>query len=155
MGKMLKGKQKIVSILNGGGPLGTIMAESDSKGNIRGYVANPSVDLKDNKTGKLAVDRAVGKSGTLKIIKDLQIKEPFTAQVEIIDGSISQEFTHYFYQSEQTKTAIMSACLLDKKNGVVSSGAILFQLLPGHNESVLLILNKLLNKQKIFHKNFL
>ena len=150
MGKMLKGKQKIVSILNGGGPLGTIMAESDSKGNIRGYVANPFVDLKDNKTGKLDVNRAVGKSGTLKIIKDLQIKEPFTAQVKIIDGSITQEFSHYFYQSEQIKTAIMSACLLDKENGVVSSGAILFQLLPGHNELDITDIEEIIKKTKDF-----
>ena len=154
MGKMLKDKQKIVSILNGGGPLGTLMAESDSHGNIRGYVANPNVDLKYNSTGNLAVEKAVGEKGTLKVIKDLGLKRPFRAEVAMIDGTITNEFTHYFYQSEQTRSAIMQTCLLDKEKGVVSSGAILFQLLPGYSEEDIKEIEKIISKTKNFSQIF-
>ncbi len=154
MGKMLKDKQKVVSIINGGGPLGTIMSESDSHGKIRGYVANPSVDMKYNSNNKLAVDFAVGKNGTMKVIKDLQLKKPFTAQIKIVDGTITNEFTHYFYQSEQTKTAIINTCLLDGEKGVISSGAILFQLLPGFSEEDVLEIEKIISSIDKFSEKF-
>lgn len=152
MGAMLKSDQNIVVIINGGGPLGTIMAESDAEGNVRGYVGDPTVHVTSNHTGKLAVGYAVGTSGSMQVIKDLNLREPFTGNTQMVDGEISKEFTYYFATSEQTPSAVSLGVIVDEQNVVTGAGGIIIQLLPGHGEADIEEVEAILPKIEHFTK---
>lgn len=121
----------------GGGPLGTIMAVSDSKGNVRGYVQNPHVSLLEKYRGKLDVGAAVGTEGMLTVIRDLQMKEPYVGSVELVSGEIAEDITNYFVQSEQIPTACALGVLIDVDQTVKVAGGYFIQLLPGAPDSVI------------------
>lgn len=121
----------------GGGPLGTIMAVSDSKGNVRGYVQNPHVTLLEKYRGKLDVGAAVGTEGMLTVIRDLQMKEPYVGSVELVSGEIAEDITNYFVQSEQIPTACALGVLIDVDYTVKVAGGYFIQLLPGAPDSVI------------------
>ena len=121
----------------GGGPLGTIMAVSDSRGNVRGYVQNPHVTLLEKYRGKLDVGAAVGTDGMLTVIRDLQMKEPYVGSVELVSGEIAEDITNYFAQSEQIPTACALGVLVDVDQSVKVAGGYLVQLLPGAPDSVI------------------
>jgi len=105
MGFGLKGKDDSITIrLNGNGPTGSLIAVADSFGNVKSYVANPVVELPLNSVGKLDVAGAVGRNGTLSVIKDLGLKEPYVSQVPIISGEIAEDITNYLATSEQVPT---------------------------------------------------
>src|SRR5690625_1596482 len=106
MGAMLKGEDTITTKIEGDGPLGAIICDSNPKGETRGYVLNPQVDFPLNEQGKLDVRSAVGTEGTVSIVKDLGLKDYFTGQVPIVSGEISEDFTYYFATSEQTPSAV-------------------------------------------------
>ena len=95
MGGMLKGADDSVTLrLNGGGPAGSLIAVSDSKGNPRGYVQNPVVELPLNDKGKLDVRGAVGTDGYLYVMKDVGLKEPYVGQTAIVSGEIAEDITN-------------------------------------------------------------
>ena len=119
----------------GDGPLGSIVAVTDSNAHVRGYVVNPYVDLPLNKKGKLDVGGAVGK-GYLNVIRDLGMKEPYAGQVPIVTGEIAEDLTYYFARSEQIPTAIGLGVLVDTDNSVKAAGGFMLQLMPEATEEV-------------------
>lgn len=132
MGNMQKVENGSITVqVKGGGPLGTVLAVSDAVGNVRGYVQNPQISLLEKYRGKLDVGAAVGTDGTLTVIRDLQMKEPYIGSVALISGEIAEDITQYFAQSEQTPTACALGVLVDVDQSVKAAGGYLVQLLPG------------------------
>lgn len=131
MGIVLKGKDNSVTVrLNGSGPAGTVIAASDSYGNVRGYISDPTVELPLNEKGKLDVAGAVGKEGTLTVMKDLGLKEPYIGQVPIVSGEIAEDITSYYAISEQTPTVCALGVLVDTDLTIKRAGGFIIQLLP-------------------------
>lgn len=138
MGDMLKEKDGSVTLqIRGGGPLGAITAVSDSRGNPRGYLQNGQVDIPRKYQGKLDVGTAVGSSGSLTVMKDMGLKEPYIGSVQLVSGEIAEDITAYFVESEQVPTACALGVLVDKDQSVAAAGGYLVQLLPGADESVI------------------
>lgn len=138
MGDALKEEKGAVTIqIRGGGPLGTVLAVSDSSGNVRGYVHNPHVDLMEIEPGKLDVGAAVGVDGTLTVIKDIGLKEPYVGSIGLFSGEIADDIAMYFVESEQIPTACALGVLVGVDQSVTSAGGYLIQLLPGADESVI------------------
>ncbi|REJ06865.1 Hsp33 family molecular chaperone HslO [Halobacillus trueperi] len=134
MGAMLKGNDKLTVKVEGDGPAGAIIADANSKGEVRGYIKNPHVDFESNAQGKLDVARAVGTSGTLSIVKDLGMKDHFTGQVPLVSGEISEDFTYYFANSEQVPSAVGAGVLVDTDYSILAAGGFIVQMMPGADE---------------------
>ena len=131
MGSSLKGKDDSVTVrMRGDGPAGTVMAVSDSEGNVRGYVQQNIVEIPLNEKGKLDVSGAIGKNGFLTVIKDLGMKEPYVGQVPIISGEIAEDITAYYSTSEQTPTVCALGVLVNPDLTIKAAGGLLIQLLP-------------------------
>ena len=138
MGNALKGEGSSVTLqIKGGGPLGTVLAVSDNEGNVRGTVDNPSVDLPLRADGKLDVGTAVGCDGTLTVIRDLNMKEPYVGSVGLLGGEIAEDLAAYFVESEQIPTACGLGVLVDRDQSVLAAGGYLIQLLPGAGEDII------------------
>jgi molecular chaperone Hsp33 len=138
IGNMLKQKEGSVTIrVNGGGPLGTILVVSDSDGNVRGYVQESCVEVPSKVPRKLDVGAAVGQQGSLTVIKDLCLKEPYVGTVPLISGEIAEDITAYFVESEQIPTACALGVLVDRDGSVLTAGGYFIQLLPGADEEVI------------------
>lgn len=134
MGQNLKNDTDSVTIqFRGDGPLGNIVAVTDSKSRVRGYVVNPYVDLPLNKKGKLDVGKAVGK-GKLNVIYDLSLKEPYSGQVPIVTGEIAEDLTYYFAKSDQIPTAIGLGVLVGTDETAECAGGFMIQLMPDATE---------------------
>mgnify|MGYP002514849866 CR=1 FL=1 len=123
--------------IRGGGPIGTITCVSDATGNVRGTMTEPKVPLVEKYPGKLDVGATVGVDGTLTVIRDLQMKEPYVGSTELISGEIGDDVTAYFAQSEQTPTACALGVLVDRDQSVKVAGGYIIQLLPGAGEDVI------------------
>lgn len=128
--------------IKGNGPIGTIVCVSDPIGNVRGYVYEPNVPLVEKFPGKLDIGATVGTQGTLTIIRDLQMKEPYVGSVELVSGEIGDDVTAYFAQSEQTPTACALGVLVDTDLQVKVAGGYLIQLLPGATDETIDIIEK-------------
>ena len=138
MGNMQKVENGSMTMqVRGGGPIGTITVVSDHEGNVRGCVTEPKVPLVEKYPGKLDVGATVGTDGTLTIIRDLQMKEPYIGSVELVSGEIGDDVTVYFAQSEQTPTACALGVLVDRDCSVKVAGGYLVQLLPGAPDDVI------------------
>ena len=138
MGNALKEDGASVTLqIKGGGPLGTLLAVSDNQGNVRGTVDHPEVDLPLRSDGKLDVGTAVGTEGTLTVIRDLNMKEPYVGSVGLLGGEIAEDLAAYFVESEQIPTACGLGVLVDRDQSVLSAGGYLIQLLPGAGENVI------------------
>ena len=138
MGNMQKvddGSRKLQ--FRGGGPIGTITCVSDPVGNVRGFVTEPKVPLVEKYPGKLDVGATVGTDGTLTVIRDQQMKEPYVGSTELVSGEIGDDVTAYFAQSEQTPTACALGVLVDTDCSVKVAGGYLVQLLPGAPDEVI------------------
>ena len=134
MGQGLKNDTDSVTIqFRGDGPLGNMVAVTDNKSRVRGYVVNPYVDLPLNKKGKLDVGKAVGK-GQLNVIYDLSLKEPYCGQVPIVTGEIAEDMTYYFAKSDQIPTAIGLGVLVGTDEKAEQAGGFMIQLMPGATE---------------------
>ncbi len=132
MGNMQKVENGSMTLqIRGGGPIGTITVVSDPEGNVRGCVTEPNVPLVEKYPGKLDVGATVGTDGTLTVIRDLQMKEPYIGQIPLVSGEIGDDVTAYFAQSEQTPTACALGVLVDTDQSVKVAGGYLIQLLPG------------------------
>ncbi len=135
MGSALKEEAASLTLqIKGGGPLGTLLAVSDHEGNVRGTVENPAVDIPLREDGKLDVGTAVGNQGTLTVIRDLRMKEPYVGSVGLLWGEIAEDIALYFVESEQIPTACGLGVLVDRDQSVLSAGGYLVQLLPGAGE---------------------
>lgn len=138
MGNMQKVEEGSLTLqLRGGGPLGTLLAVSDSHGNVRGYVSNPHITLLEKYQGKLDVGAAVGTDGLLTVIRDLRMRDPYIGSVELVSGEIAEDITAYFAQSEQTPTACALGVLVARDCSVQVAGGYLLQLLPGAPDDVI------------------
>ena len=138
MGNALKGSGESVTLqIKGDGPLGTILAVSDAEGNVRGYVQDASVELPLRADGKLDVGCAVGHGGTLTVIKDLGLKEPYVGTVDLLGGEIAEDLAAYFVESEQIPSACGLGVLVDRDRSVLAAGGYLIQLLPGAPEGII------------------
>lgn len=138
MGNALKGDGASLTLrVQGGGPLGILLAVSDNQGNVRGTVDNPAVDVPLRSDGKLDVGAAVGSQGTLTVIRDLHMKEPYIGSVALLGGEIAEDLAAYFVESEQIPTACGLGVLVDRDQSVLAAGGYLIQLLPGAKEDTI------------------
>ncbi len=143
MGNMQKVENGSLTLqIKGGGPIGSIVCVSDSVGNVRGYVYENNVPLVEKYPGKLDVGATVGTDGTLTVIRDLQMKEPYVGSVPLVSGEIGDDVTAYFAQSEQTPTACALGVLVDRDQSVKVAGGYILQLLPGAPEETVDILEQ-------------
>ena len=138
MGNMQKVENGSMTLqIRGGGPIGTITVVSDAVGNVRGCVTEPNVPLVEKYPGKLDVGATVGTDGTLTVIRDLQMKEPYIGSVQLVSGEIGDDVTAYFVQSEQVPTACALGVLVDRDRSVKVAGGYLIQLLPGAPDEII------------------
>ena len=142
MGSMMKEENGILTLqIKCMGPIARMIVTADSKGNVKGYVENPDVILPPNKDGKLDVSGALG-PGTLQVIRDLGLKEPYVGTVDLQTGEIGDDLTYYFAVSEQTPSAVGLGVLMNKDNTVCQSGGFIIQLMPYAEEKTIAKLEK-------------
>ena len=138
MGNMQKVDDGSMTLqIRGGGPIGTITVVSDAVGNVRGCVTEPKVPLVEKHPGKLDVGATVGTDGTITVIRDLRMKEPYIGSTQLVSGEIGDDVTAYFAQSEQVPTACALGVLVDRDRSVKVAGGYLVQLLPDTPEEVI------------------
>ena len=143
MGNMQKVENGSMTLqIRGGGPIGTITVVSDAEGNVRGCVTEPRVPLVEKYPGKLDVGATVGTNGTITVIRDLQMKEPYIGSTELVSGEIGDDVTAYFAQSEQVPTACALGVLVDRDTSVKVAGGYILQLLPGAPEETIAALEE-------------
>ncbi|MCG0590525.1 Hsp33 family molecular chaperone HslO [Bacillus velezensis] len=146
LGAMLKGEDKLTVKIEGGGPIGAIVADANAKGEVRAYVSNPHVHFDLNEQGKLDVRRAVGTDGTLSVVKDLGLRDYFTGQVEIVSGELGDDFTYYLVSSEQVPSSVGVGVLVNPDNTILAAGGFIIQLLPGTDEETISTIEKQLSQ---------
>lgn len=132
MGNMLKGEKDTITLrISGEGPAKAIVVAADSKGDVRGYTTDPVVDIPLKENGKLDVSGAIGKNGTLTVIKDIGMKEPYNGYLPLVSGEIAEDITAYYAISEQIPTVCALGVLVNPDLSVNCSGGYIIQLLPG------------------------
>lgn len=138
LGEMMKEENATLTIrINGGGPIGSIVAVSDSAGYVRGYVSEPGVDLPLRSDGKLNVGAAVGRDGMLTVSRDIGLREPYIGSTELISGEIAEDLTAYLLESEQVPSACALGVLIDTDCTVKAAGGFIVQLMPGAPEELI------------------
>lgn len=146
MGAMLKGEEKLTIKIEGGGPIGIILVDSNAKGEVRGYVTNPQTHFELNEQGKLDVRRAVGTDGALTVVKDIGMRDHFTGQVPIVSGELGEDFTYYFVTSEQTPSSVGVGVLVNPDKSILAAGGFILQLMPGTDDEVIIEIENRLKK---------
>ena len=132
MGNMMKEADASVTVrINGGGPMGSVLAVSDCEGNVRGYVSEPGCDLPLRSDGKLNVGGAIGTDGTMTVIKDIGLREPYVGSVNLISGEIAEDLSAYYVESEQIPAACGLGVLVDTDLTIRAAGGFIVQLMPG------------------------
>ena len=143
MGYMLKGENDTITLrVDGGGPAGQLTAVADNWGNVKSCVVNPVVEIPLNAQGKLDVGRAVGTDGTLSVVKDMGLKEPYVGVIPLVSGEIAEDIANYYATSEQIPTVCSLGVLVNPDLTVKAAGGFLVQLLPFADEKVIDILEK-------------
>ena len=137
MARMNKNSEKMTVIINGGGPIGTMINVTNGDGNIKGFVANPEVHYTYNDTGKLAVGVAVGHEGTLQVVRDMGLKEPYVGQTILVSSEIAEDLTYYFANSEQVPSSVGLGVLMEKDNTVKTAGGFIIQMMPFAEEKTI------------------
>lgn len=146
MGCMMKGEKDILTIqMKGDGPINGLTVTADSQGNVKGYPGNPNVIIPPNYLGKLDVGAAIG-YGTLTVIKDLGLKEPYVSQVALTTSEVAEDLTYYFASSEQVPSAVALGVLMDKNNTVRQAGGFIIQLMPFAEDKVVSVLEDKISK---------
>lgn len=137
LGATLKGDDKMTVKVEGNGPAGAIIVDSNGKGEVKGYIKNPHISLPLNTVGKIDVRGAVGTEGLFTVIKDLGLKEPFSGQTPIISGEIGEDFTYYLAVSEQIPSAVGVSVLVDTDDSIKTAGGFMIQIMPGASEEII------------------
>ena len=146
MGSMLKGDKDLLTLqVKGDGPMRGLTVTADAKGCVKGYPIVPDVIVPANALGKLDVGGAIGK-GTLSVIKDMGLKEPYVGQTQLQTGEIAEDLTYYFAASEQVPSAVGLGVLMNKDNTVRQAGGFIIQLMPFAEEGVIARLEENLAK---------
>ncbi|MCC8138735.1 MAG: Hsp33 family molecular chaperone HslO [Lachnospiraceae bacterium] len=137
MGIMMKGEDDLLTLqIQCDGPIGGLTVTADSHGGVKGYVNHPEVMLPPNSRGKLDVGGALG-AGTLSVVKDLGLKEPYVGQTELQTGEVAEDLTYYFANSEQTPSAVGLGVLMERDNTVRRAGGFIIQLMPEVEDAVI------------------
>ncbi len=136
---------RVMIQINGGGPLGEILAEADAEGNVRGLVQRPHIHLTPQK-GKLLVGQAVGKDGYISVTRDLGLKEPYQGSVKLISGEIAEDLSYYLTVSEQIPSAVALGVFVDTDNSVKAAGGFLIQTMPQATEEAISHTEKILRE---------
>lgn len=145
MGVMMKGDNDMLTLMmKGDGPIQGVTVTADSKGNVKGYVGNPNVLIPANYAGKLDVGAAIG-YGTLTVIKDMGLKEPYSSQVPLGTSEVAEDLTYYFATSEQVPSAVGLGVLMSKDNTVRQAGGFIVQLMPFAEDEIVDKLEKRIN----------
>lgn len=142
LGGTVKGDEKLTVKVEGDGPAGHIIVDSNGRGEVRGYIANPKVSLPLNAAGKIDVRGAVGSEGTLTVTKDLGMKDPFSGQVPLVSGELGEDFTYYMANSEQTPSAIGLSVLVDTDESIKTAGGFMIQVMPGASDDTISAIEK-------------
>ena len=147
MGAMMDNEGDLITVrMEGDGPMKSVLATADTKGNVKGYVNNPYVVMEPNAAGHLNVGGAIGE-GILTVIKDMGLKEPFMGQVPLYSGEVAEDLTYYFTKSEQTPSSVGLGVLVERENlSVVASGGFIIQLMPFASEETIAHLEENLNR---------
>lgn len=155
MGCMMKNEKDRLTInINGGGPLGTILAVADNQGHVKGYIEHPSVDLPLKDNGKLDVGRAVGTDGKMTVITDIGMKEPYVGSTDLVTGEIGEDIAAYYWVSEQQQSAVALGVLVDRDYRIKSAGGFIVQPLPFIEEEDLVKLENALGGMKSVSEYF-
>lgn len=142
MGAMLKGEDDLLTLqVSGDGPVRGMTVTAGSNGTVKGYAVEPQVMLPKNAAGKLDVGGAVGR-GTLRVIRDMGLKEPYVGQTALQTGEIADDLTYYFAASEQVPSSVGLGVLMEKNNTVKQAGGFIIQLMPFVGEEVIGALEK-------------
>ena len=150
IGAMLKGEDKVTVKVEGKGPIGAIIVDSNSKGEVRGYASHPHTHFDLNEHGKLDVRRAVGTDGMLTIVKDLGMRDFFTGSVPIVSGELGEDFTYYFAVSEQVPSSVGLGVLVNPDNTILAAGGFIIQLMPGiEDETISIIESKISSMEPV------
>lgn len=143
LGAMNKGDDKITVKVQGDGPVGAIVIVADGRGNVKGYMQNPKVNIPGNEKGKIDVRGAVGTNGSLTVIKDLGLKEPFSGQVPLVSGELGEDFTYYLANSEQVPSAVGLSVLVDIEDSTIkAAGGFMIQVMPDATEETIIEIEK-------------
>ncbi len=146
MAGTLKNENSAITIqIKGDGPIGSILAVTDAKSNVRGYVQNPYFDLPLNDRGKFDIAGAVGK-GYLNVITDLGLKEPYVGRVDLVSGEIAEDITFYYANSEQTPTVTSLGVLVGREGRILNAGGLFIQLMPNCDEETIAWLEECIRK---------
>ena len=147
MGTMMDNDQDLITVkMDGAGPLKGVLATADRFGNVKGYVTNPYVVMEPNASGHLNVGGGIGE-GTLTVIRDMGLKEPYVGQVPLYTGEVAEDLTYYFTKSEQTPSSVGLGVLVERENlSVIAAGGFIIQLLPFASEEVITKLEENLTK---------
>lgn len=138
LGEAMKEENASLTIrVNGGGPIGSVVAVSDHEGCVRGYVDDPLVDPPRRADGKLNVGAAVGTDGLLMVSRDIGLKEPYIGSVELVSGEIAEDLTRYLLTSDQVASACALGVLVDTDRSIKAAGGFLVQLMPGAPEELI------------------
>ena len=134
---MKKETNQVSLVIHGDGPLGNVVAVADGAGHVKGYVSNPGVDVRLNGAGKLDVGWAVGRHGSITVIKDLGLKAPYAGQTPLVSGEIGIDLARYFVESEQQPTAVALGVLVAPEGHVLAAGGCIVQPMPGTGEDII------------------
>ena len=149
MGQMMKEERGTVTLrINGGGPAGSVIAVSDSRGNVKGYVMNPKAELPPKENGKLDVGGVVGTDGYLSVMKDFGAGDPYTGQIPIVSGEIAEDITAYYATSEQIPTVCALGVLVNPDKTVACAGGFIIQLLPAADEATITAVENCISRVK-------
>ena len=145
MGLMLKNDGDLLTLkIKGDGPAGGLLVTADKNGHVKGYPQNPAADVPNKANGKLDVSGAIG-TGTLTVIRDMGLSEPYNGTIELQTGEIAEDITYYFAQSEQTPSAVSLGVLVDVDYSIRQSGGFIIQLMPGATDDTIGYLEQKLN----------
>ncbi len=138
MGNMMKEEKGSLTLrIDGGGATGMLIAVSDSAGNVRGCIADASVELPLRPDGKLDVGGAVGANGMLTVSRDIGLREPYIGSTELVSGEIAEDVTRYLLESEQVPSACALGVLVDTDRTIKAAGGFIVQLMPGADEALI------------------
>lgn len=139
--------EKITAVFNGHGPAGTVLAQADGAGNVRGFIGDPNLYLV-REDGHLAVGQAIGQNGTLTVTRDMGLKNTFSGVSQIQSGEVGDDFAYYFAISEQTPSVVGVGVLVDPNGSIKAAGGLIYQLLLGASEEAISFCEKVAAKQK-------
>lgn len=137
LSSMLKGNEQITVNISGGGPIGSLLVDANTTGDVRGYVTNPKAYLPLNNDQQLDISNAVGTYGTMTVTRRNGNNTPFIGQIPIISGEIGDDFSFYLSNSEQIPSAVGVATLINEDFSIRSAGGFMIQLLPGTNSKII------------------